>query len=55
MITFTVALSSEESRRESVSGPGVYRRVFGYSGSIGTNDKALSGSAVGGMLGMMIS
>ena len=31
----------------------MYKRVFGYKGSIGVNDRAPSGSAVGGMLGMM--
>ena len=33
----------------------MYRRVFGYDGSIGANDKALSGSTFGGMLVMMVS
>jgi hypothetical protein len=33
----------------------VYKRVFGYKGSMGVNDKALSGSAFGGMLAMMVS
>ena len=55
MITFTAASSWEGSGCGWLRGLGVYRRVFGYDGSIGANDKALSGSTFGGMLVMMVS